>query len=50
MSMPWTRARDLMAAATRSEAGRVVAAAVAVRMAGVDGDGWKTWIAQMESE
>lgn len=47
MDMPWTRARDLIAAVSRLERERLLMAAVAARAAQSDEKGWEKWVGEI---
>lgn len=50
MTLPWTRARDLMQAAARHRREQLLHAAVAARVAQADEKGWKQWLATIGAE
>ncbi|WP_156137243.1 hypothetical protein [Tepidimonas taiwanensis] len=50
MELPWTRARDLIKAASRLERERLLLAAVAARAAQADEKDWQKWVAQVSAE
>jgi hypothetical protein len=47
MAMPWTLARDFAEAIVRLERERLLAAAVAARVAQADGRDWEKWVKEV---
>jgi len=50
MDMPWTRARDLLAAIERADRRRTAQLAVAARAARMDNKPWGAWLSGLLKE
>lgn len=49
MEIPWTNARDFLAATVKIERERLVSQAVAARAVQAEGKHWKAWVKGMEN-
>jgi len=50
MEMPWTQARDFLAAHARIRRDALIEAAVAARAAQADEKGWRQWVKGISAE